>query len=62
MNKFLPQNWNDVLSIVLLLLIPLIWILNGKGVISIAPEVSGALIVAWTLVIQFYFRKSPTEK
>lgn len=59
--KFIPQNWNDTLALLLILLTPAIWILNGKGMITVPAEVSGALIATWTMIIQFYFRKAPTE-
>ena len=62
MNKLLPQNWNDTVSLLLIILIPAIWVLNGRDKITVSPEVSGALIATWTMVVQFYFRKAPTEK
>lgn len=62
MKNMMPQNWNDTLSLIIIFLIPFMWILNGKEVITIGPEVTGALIATWTMVLQFYFRKSKTEK
>ncbi len=56
-----PQNFNDLLCLVLIILIATIWIMQGFQKIQLSPEVTGALIVTWTLLIQFYFRKSKTE-
>jgi hypothetical protein len=62
MRKLLPQNWNDTLSLILIIAIPTLWVLDGMGAIAIKPEVSGALIVSWTTVISFYYRKASSEK
>lgn len=53
--KFAPQNWNDILALFVLALIPALWVLQ----INLGGEVNGALIATWTLVIQYYFRKAP---
>lgn len=53
------KTFNDRLALVLMALVPALWILGGRGIISLPPEVTGALIVTWTLVIQYYFRKAP---
>ena len=53
------KTFNDRLALLVLIIIPALWILQGLEVVSLAPEVTGALIVTWTLVIQFYFRRSP---
>ena len=58
----LPQNWNDMLALLLIIIIPALWILYGKGMIKIDESVNGALISTWTIVVMFYFRKAPTEK
>jgi hypothetical protein len=62
--KWYPQNYNDLLSLMLIvLLIPAMWILQGVKVITAFPaEVNGALILAWGNIIQHYFRKAPSEK
>jgi len=62
MKKFIPQNYNDFLCLILVIGIMVIWIMQGKGLVSLSPEVVGALIATWTLTVQFYFRKSPPEK
>jgi len=59
-NKFLPQPFNDFLCLFLVLIIAVLWILAGVGFLQLSPEVMGALIVTWTLLIQFYFRKKST--
>jgi hypothetical protein len=59
--KFLPQNFNDLLTLGALVMIPALWVLQGKGVITTQPEVTGALIVTWSLIFQFYYRKAKDE-
>jgi hypothetical protein len=53
------KTFNDRLALLLLVVIPVIWIVQGLGKLTLSPEVTGALIVTWTLIIQYYFRKSP---
>lgn len=55
------KTWNDRLALLLLLAIPGLWILSGRGIIALPAEVVGALIATWTLVVQYYFRKAPPE-
>lgn len=55
------KSFNDRLALVLLGLIPLLWVLSGRGTITLPPEVVGALIATWTLVVQYYFRKQPPQ-
>jgi hypothetical protein len=57
MNKLLPQSFNDSLCLVLITLIAGLWILSGLKIIELSAEVTGALIVTWTLLVQYYFRK-----
>ena len=57
MNKLLPSCFNDLLCLVLILIIAGMWLLGGLKVIELPAEVSGALIVTWTLLVQYYFRK-----
>lgn len=59
--KFAPQNFNDLLCLILIIFIALIWGVQGLGKLTLPNEVTGALIVTWTLLIQFYYRKSKTE-
>jgi hypothetical protein len=61
MKKFLPQSFNDLLCLVLIFLIAGIWILQGLKLLELSAEVTGALIVTWTLLVQFYFRKKQSE-
>ncbi len=49
---------NDLLALVILgAIIPGLWILDGSGAIDLPGEVLGATIAAFTLIVQFYFRK-----
>jgi hypothetical protein len=61
-SKFIPQNFNDLLCLILVFGIVALWILIGLNKISLPSEVIGALIVTWTLVVQFYFRKAQSEQ
>jgi hypothetical protein len=59
--RFAPANFNDFLCLVLIVLIAGIWIVIGLGKLALPQEVTGALIVTWTLLIQHYFRKKQGE-
>jgi hypothetical protein len=61
MSKFLPQNFNDFLALILIILIPLMWALQGANKLSFPTEVNGGLLVTWTLIIQFYYRRTPPK-
>ncbi len=61
MKKFIPQTFNDFLALVLIFGIVALWVLVGKGILNLQGDVIGALIVTWTLIVQFYFRKKETE-
>ena len=37
--------------------IPALWILDGAGIINLKDVILGGIIVSWSLMIQFYFRK-----
>jgi branched-subunit amino acid transport protein len=57
--RFIPQNFNDLLSLVGLAIITALWILHGKQVVSLDDVIIGATIVTWTLLFNFYFRRAP---
>ena len=59
--KLMPQAFNDTLCVLLITMITVMWILAGRGLLELSAEVMGALIVTWTLLVQYYFRKK-TEK
>lgn len=60
--KFIPQNFNDLLALVLMvLIIPGLWVLVGRGIIQVPELITGATIPVWTLIAQFYFRKAQGE-
>ena len=54
MKKSLPNKWNDWLALLMLVGGPVLWVWG-----SLDDTVLGATIVAFTLVTQFYFRRSP---
>ncbi len=56
------KNFRDVLAILVgVVVFPAMWILHGRGIITLPEGVIGATIVIETLVAQFYFRKKETE-
>jgi hypothetical protein len=55
------KNHRDLLSVLIgIVLIGGLWIVNGRGIITLPGEVVGATIAAFTLIVQFYFRKAQT--
>lgn len=62
MSRILPQNWNDVLALILIFIIPALWILHGMAIITIGEAVVGALIITWGNITQYYFRRAPPVK
>lgn len=59
--KFLPQNFNDLLALVLIAVIVALWILQGQQCIELRDEVNGSLTVIFTLIVQYFFRKRSGE-
>jgi hypothetical protein len=56
-------RFRDLLAALLVSSILLIWVGEGLGALDrMPPEVNGLLISAFTLVVQFYFRKRPAEE
>jgi hypothetical protein len=53
---------NDLLALLILVFIfPALWIMDGRGIIQLSGEVMGAMIAAFTLIVQYYFRKKTSE-
>jgi hypothetical protein len=61
LKNFLHQSYNDLLFLVLILLITVFWVLLGLKIVELPSEITGALIVTWTILIQYYFRKKKEE-
>jgi hypothetical protein len=59
--KLLPQSFNDSLCLAIIMVIVTLWILAGLKAVELPAEVTGALIVTWTLLVQYYFRKKHSE-
>jgi hypothetical protein len=57
MNNYQLQNFNDPLCLILIGVITTLWILEALKLLELPAEVTGALVVTWTLLIQYYFRK-----
>jgi len=53
-----PQTWNDVLALVFGVSILALWALSGSGIVPLSDIVLGATIAAFTLIVQFYFRRA----
>jgi putative effector of murein hydrolase LrgA (UPF0299 family) len=55
------KTWNDRIALMVMVGVPGLWVGNcflEKCLGAVMPgEVIGATIMAWTLVLQFYFRK-----
>ena len=49
------KTFNDRLALLVLVLIPCLWVVNHWLIMP--GEVIGATIMAWGLVLQFYFRR-----
>ena len=59
--RFLPQNFNDTLAVVLVVSIMALWIVDAMTTMTLPQEVNGGLLVTWTLIVQYYFRKRSSE-
>ncbi len=53
------KSFNDFFAVFLVFLIICLWVLQGRGIISAMPEISGATIATFTLIVQYYFRRAP---
>jgi len=55
--------FRDLLAVLLIVLILAFWLLQGMAILTNVPgEVNGALIAAFTLVAQYYFRQRTREE
>lgn len=62
MKRKIIRNVNDLIALlILIIVIPALWILQGMGKLSMSGEIIGATIMGWTLVLQYYFRKAPDD-
>jgi hypothetical protein len=53
------KTFNDRLALIVILLILCLWI--GNHWLQLPGEIIGVTIAAWTLVLQFYFRRKPAD-
>ncbi len=53
------RTFNDRIGLILLVGLPVLWVLDGRGVVALQREVVGATLVTWALVTQYYFRRQP---
>ena len=61
LTRFLPQSFNDFMCLFLITMILALWIMLGLKMLDLPSEITGALIVTWTLLVQYYFRKKQNE-
>ena len=54
--RLLPKNWNDVLSLILIVGIFILWTR-----FELPEDVKGATIMVLASIVSFYFRKAPPE-
>lgn len=57
----MPKTFRDSLTLVVLGLIFVLWLLASSGRFTVPETIIGASIMAFTLVVQFYFRKNGPE-
>jgi hypothetical protein len=62
LGRLIPQNWNDCLSLVVIVGVPVLWAWQGLKGWTMPEDINGAMSIAWALVIQFYFRRAPEVK
>lgn len=56
------KNVNDLIALIsLIFVIPGLWVTVGLGHLTLPGEVIGATIMAWGLILQYYFRRAPNE-
>ena len=57
------KSVNDLIALILLVvIIPGMWIVDGMKAIDLNGEVRGATIMGFTLILQYYFRKKLAER
>ena len=54
------KTWNDRLSLLLIVGIPVMWACNRW--LTLEAVIIGATISVWTLVAQYYFRQRPPDQ
>jgi hypothetical protein len=52
--RYLPRNWNDVLSIAVIIGLPIYWWAAMPN-----EMITGATVAGFTLTLQYYFRRAP---
>jgi hypothetical protein len=58
---FAPKNWNDILAVWVIVLLPVLLVFVYASGIPLPEIVVGALVGGWTLTVQYYWRKAPPE-
>jgi ACR3 family arsenite efflux pump ArsB len=53
------KNFNNLLALILVIMLIILFALQGLNILNLPGEINGAMIAAFTLVIQYYYRKSP---
>ena len=55
------KTWNDQISLALIVGLPAMWAATAVFNVPLQEAVMGATIAMWSLVVQYYFRRSPPE-
>ena len=54
------KTFRNLLAIIVVVgIIPGLWVAQGLSVLAMPEVIIGATIMAWGLILQFYFRKMP---
>jgi len=57
------KKFNDLLALITIVgIIPGLWVATGLKAIVLPGEIIGATIMAWGLVLQYYFRRKPPKE
>lgn len=52
-------NFNDRLALIVIIFLPVFWLVEALTQVSVSGEINGAMVMAWGLVMQYYFRRAP---
>jgi len=55
------KDFNDLLALILIVLIPAIWVVDAVTTLEFNGQVIGATILGWGQVLTYYYRKKRGE-
>ena len=57
------KKFNDLLALItLIIIIPGLWVVSGLKIVTLPGEIIGSTIMAWGLILQYYFRRKPPKE